>query len=492
MPPKMMTKTDASKPVQGDLFKVMLRDLVAPGHELVLLRDAIDWERFEKALEPAYCSDNGRPAIPVRMMAGLTFLKYMFGLSDQDVLDSWCENPYWQYFCGGEFFEHEPPTNQATMSRWRGRAGEAGVREMIMETLSSALRNKVARKGDFERVNVDTTVEEKNVRFPTDARTLDRARERVVATGKKLGVTFKRNYVRKGKSMLRKHSGYVKAKQYNRAANVVRAMKRYLKNVADEAEAAADGIAPTNAREMALLSQLRGYLDISRKLIAQGKDTPGKDRIYSVHEPQVECIAKGKVHKRYEFGVKAGYVTASKSNWVLGAMALPGNPYDGNTLARMLEQSEELSGVKPLHAYCDLGYRGHDYAGDCDVQVVNRYRRRKPRAVLRWWKRRSAIEPVIGHIKSDHYMGRNMLGGELGDKLNAMLAAVGFNLVKLMKGLKKRWLKRLFLCLRAVTDGMPRILAHVRDWFLLPSVAGQPPSVAATCGRQHYEKWGFA
>ena len=107
----MMTKVDASKPVQGNLFKVMLRDIVSVKHELVLLRNAIDWDRFEKVLAPAYCADNGRPSIPVRMMVGLTFLKYMFALSDQEVLDNWRENPYWQYFCGGEFFEHEPPTD---------------------------------------------------------------------------------------------------------------------------------------------------------------------------------------------------------------------------------------------------------------------------------------------------------------------------------------------------------------------------------------------
>ena len=135
---------------------------------------------------------------------------------------------------------------------------------------------------------------------------------------------------------------------------------------------------------------------------------------------------------------------------------MPGNPYDGNTLAQMLEQAERLSGVKPQHAYCDLGYRGHDYKGECDVQVVNRFRKRKPRAILRWWKRRSAIEPVIGHVKSDHYMERNMLAGAAGDKLNAMLAAVGFNLVKLMRGLK-----RLFLCLRTEADGFVDFLAEL-------------------------------
>ena len=187
----MMTKVDAAKPVQANLFKVMLRDIVFDRHELVLLKKAINWERFEKALEPAYCEDNGRPSIPVRTMAGLTFLKYMFGLSDQEVLDNWVENPYWQYFCGGEFFEHEPPTDQTVMSRWRKRAGEAGVTDMIAETLASAVRNRVAKAKDFERVNVDTTVQEKNIRFPTDARTLDRARERIVAVGEKLGIGFR-------------------------------------------------------------------------------------------------------------------------------------------------------------------------------------------------------------------------------------------------------------------------------------------------------------
>lgn len=483
----MMTKTDAPKPAQPDFFKVMLCDLVSKSHELVLLRDAIDWQGIEAALEPAY-SREGRPSVPVRMMAGLTFLKYMYGLSDQDVLDHWCENPYWQYFCGGEFFEHEPPTDQATMSRWRGRAGEAGARKMLEETLSSAVRHKVAKKQDFERVNVDTTVEEKNIRFPTDARTLDRARERVVAVGGELGIKFRRNYVRKGKSMLRRHAGCVKAKQFHRAENVVRAMKQYLRNVTSEAEAASKLIAPANAREMALLEELRGYLEISRKLIAQDKDTPGRDRIYSVHEPQVECIAKGKVHKRYEFGVKAGYVTSSRSNWILGAMALPGNPYDGDTLTKMLELAEDTSGVSPRHAYCDLGYRGHSYKGDCDVQIVNRFRKRKPRTVLKWWRRRSAIEPVIGHVKSDHYMERNMLGGELGDKINAVMSAVGFNLVKLMKGLKKKWIGRLILCLRTVTGEIAVRLAEIflhdssAPLFAMPTSGGLPV----------LEKWRFA
>ena len=477
----MMTKVNAEKPVQASLFKVMLRDIVSEKHELVLLRNAIDWKRFEKALEPAYCADNGRPAVPVRTMVALTFLKFMYGISDQDVLDNWCENPYWQYFCGGVFIEHEPPTDQTVMSRWRCRAGEAGVTDMISETIDSAVRNKVAKKSDFKRVNVDTTVQEKNIRFPTDARTLDRARERIVAVGTKLGVEFKRNYVRKGKTMLRKHSGYVKAKQYNRAENVVRAMKQYLRNVVNDAENCQ--IVPRSVGQMGKLAKLIELVDLSKKLIAQDKTTPGKEKIYSVHEPQVECIAKGKVHKRYEFGVKAGFVTASRTNWVLGAMALPGNPYDGNTLTKMLEQAEKLSGVRPEHAYCDLGYRGHDYKGECDVQVVNRFRKRKPRAILRWWKRRSAIEPVIGHVKSDHYMERNMLAGAKGDKLNAMLAGMGFNLRKLMRGLK-----RLFLCLRTEAYGFAEFLGDL----LRLAIDGGVREPAAICLPCKFENRGLA
>ena len=418
----MMTKSDASTPVQANLFKVLLRDIVYPQHELILLRDAIDWERFEKVLEPVYCQNNGRPSIPVRTMVGLMMLRTMYGLSDQEVLDGWVENPYWQSFCGGTFFEHEPPTDQSIMSRWRSRVGETGVTEMLKESVAAAVRSKVAKRRDFEKVNVDTTVQEKNVRFPTDARTLDRARERVVAVGEKLGIRFKRTYVRKGKTML-------------------------------------------------------------RKLLAQDRDTPGKDKIYSFHDPQVECIAKGKVHTRYEFGVKASFVTASRTNWVLGAMAIPGNPYDGNTLAEVLKQAESICGTKPGHAYCDLGYRGHNYTGDIDIQVVNRFRRKRPRALLRWWKRRSAIEPVIGHIKSDHGMDRNMLAGSTGDKLNAMLAGVGFNLLKLMKGLG-----RFFLYLHAEAAGFAEfLLAFVRFWLCDAPQLRHP--LSSCCGLL---KLGFA
>lgn len=443
----MMTKSTPRKPVQTQLWKILLADLVDPRHELVLLAKAMDWDRFEKALEGAYSPDNGRPSCPVRMLAGLTLLRFMYGSSDQQVLDGWVENPYWQFFCGGTFFEHEAPVNQSTLSRWRAKLGERGGEEMLRESLECALRNKVARRGDFERVNADTHVQEKFVRHPTDARLLDRARERLVSVADRLGIRLKRNYRRKGKQMLRKCSGYAKARQLKRLKRGVETMKGFLRRVAEELEATP--FAPSTPREAALWARMKSDLALSKRLLAQNERTPGRERLYSMHEPQTECIAKGKAHKRYEFGVKSGLVTSSKGNWILGARAFPGNPYDGHTLQAGLEQAERICGVQPKQAFVDLGYRKSGYEGPCDIQVVNRFRKTKSRSLLRWWKRRSAIEPVIGHVREDHSReGRCRLAGQLGDTLHALLTAAGFNLRKLMKGLK-----RLFIVL--LSGGLP-------------------------------------
>ena len=190
---------------------------------------------------------------------------------------------------------------------------------------------------------------------------------------------------------------------------------------------------------------------------------PGRERVYSLHEPQTECIAKGKAHKRYEFGVKAGLVTSAKSNWILGTQVFPGNPYDGPTLQQALEQAERICGVAPKQACVDLGYRKSGYEGPCDIQVVNRYRKTRDRSLLRWWKRRNAIEPVIGHVRQDHSReGRCRLAGRCGDALHALLTAVGFNLRKLMKGLKRLFFVLLSWCLRPLRP---------RDTFPLPPVA---------------------
>jgi IS5 family transposase len=187
---------------------------------------------------------------------------------------------------------------------------------------------------------------------------------------------------------------------------------------------------------------LNSELNKARRLLAQKRTD--SDKLYSLHEPHVECIAKGKAHKRYEFGCKVSLVTAARSNWILGAQAFHGNPYDGHTLNLALEQSERVTGVAARQAACDLGYRGNGYTGACKIEIVKRRRKGVSRATRYWWKRRSAIEPVIGHVKAESRMDRNRLGGVIGDKVNAILSACGFNLRKLLRAFA-RVLRFLFL-----------------------------------------------
>jgi len=431
-------------PAQPDMFRPRLLDIINPDHPLVKLADAVDWGIFERDLKPFF-SHTGRQAKPVRLMVGLQYLKYAFNHSDESAPAVWVENPYWQYFCGGVFFAHTPPIDSSSMTYWRAYLKEAGVEEMLAETIRTGLRGGLVKPSDLERVNVDTTVQEKNVRFPTDARLLDRSRERLVKRARAQGIVLRQTYVRVGKRALRKQSGYAHAKQFKRARREEKRLRTYLGQVVRDIERKCKGVAGALSEE----------LKKARRLLIQKRTDSNK--LYSLHEPQVECIAKGKAHKRYEFGCKASFVSSAKSNWILGARAFHGNPYDGHTLAAALGQSARLTGVAARQATCDLGYRGHDYAGECDVQIVKRHRKGIPKAMRRWWKRRSAIEPVIGHVKAESRMDRNRLGGRMGDKLNAILAACGFNLRKLLRGFAN--LPRFWRFLRGVWRRLGLVLS---------------------------------
>ena len=374
----MMSKNINSGASQGLLFKPFLRDIVSEGHALVKLANAIDWKSFENGLEECFCADNGRKSLPVRLMVGLHYLKYAYDMSDEGVLEEWLENPYWQYFCGGEYFEHELPLDSSSMTRWRKHLHKAGAEKMLEESLKAGLRQGFIKRTELKRVNVDTTVQEKDVRFPTDARLYDRMREKLVKAAQKRDIKLRQSYKRNGKKALLKQSGYGRARQMKRAKKQSRKLKTYLARVIRDIERKAEHIDP----------ELRELLTLGERLYKQTRSD--KNKIYSIHEPQVECIAKGKAHKRYEFGCKVGLVTTAATNWIVGAMAFHGNPYDGHTLPEALEQTTRLTGFEPKQATCDLGYRGHSYKGDCDIQIVNRFRKRLPEAMRHWWRRRSA------------------------------------------------------------------------------------------------------
>lgn len=423
-----MTKSNNSGSVQSHLFKSLLVDIVSRRHAMVKLADAIDWQSFEDGLQECFCADNGRPSCSVRLMVALHYLKYASGMSDEAVLDEWLENPYWQYFTGGTYFEHEYPADQSTMSRWRRKLAKSGAEKMLEESLKTGLRGGFIKKSELNRVNVDSTVQEKAVRYPTDARLYDRMRERLVKSARQNGIELRQTYERVGKKVLRSQSGYAKANQFKRARKATKQLKTFLGRVVRDIE----------RKVVDADSELQQLLELGNRLLTQKKTD--KKKLYSIHEPQVECIGKGKAHKKFEFGTKVGLVTSAKTNWIVGAEAYPGNPYDGHTLKSALKQTAKILGNEPEMAICDLGYRGHNYEGNCNIQVVNRFRKRVSRSLCRWWNRRSAIEPVIGHCKSEHRMDRNQLRGRLGDELNVIFAAAGFNIRKLLRAFA------LFLC----------------------------------------------
>lgn len=406
-----------------DASRVRLALIVSQEHPLYQLAEAIDWTRFEADLGALYTEDVGRPGLPTRLMVGLHYLKYLFDESDESVVMKFVENPYWQHFCGRLYFEHELPCHPTSLVKWRRRLGAAGVEKLLTETLSTAKREGAVGEREIKRVNVDTTVQEKAVAFPTDARLYHKARRALVRMAGSAGIPLRQTYVRLGQQALARQGRYAHARQMKRARRETKRLRQYLGRV----------IRDIRRKCPKPAAALRSLLERSERILRQQRhDSP---KLYSVHAPEVECIAKGKAHKPYEFGCKVAVVTTSKSNWVVGIDAVHENPYDGATLSPALKQVERVTAVRPEEAFVDRGFKGATHhPGDVAVYISGRKRlTRTLKALLR---RRSAIEPVIGHLKQGHGMERNHLLGQEGDRINALLTGCGFNLRKLWRFFK--------------------------------------------------------
>jgi len=406
---------------EPDLFRSRLDQILNHNHSLFILANQIDWSVFEKRFGTTYVEDKGRPGCSIRLMVGLHYLKYTFDQSDESVLEMFLENPYWQYFCGYEYFQHELPIDSSSLTRFRKRMGTDGAEGLFKEILETAKRGKHLRESHLNKVNVDTTVQEKAIAFPTDARLYYKMRVSLVRAAEERGVELRQSYKRSAKKVLAKQGHYSHARQMNRSAKMTKKLKTMLGCVYRDIKR------KVNEPDEELLELLR----LADRLLKQEKES--KNKLYSIHEPDVECISKGKVHKRYEFGNKVGMVTTSKDNWIVGIQAFHGNPYDGHTLSPSLNQVERLTSWRAKEAYVDKGYRGHGYEGDTNVHVVNyRTMKRLTRSARHWIKRRAAIEPIFGHLKSDNRMSKNMLKGTEGDRINAILCGCGFNMRKLL------------------------------------------------------------
>jgi IS5 family transposase len=414
----MQPKKQLERP---DLFRARLDQILDRTHPLYILANQIAWSVFDDKFGSTYIENKGRPGKPTRLMVGLHYLKHTFNESDESVLDRFLENPYWQYFCGFAYFHHRLPVDSSSLTRFRKRIGPSGTEELLKELLSTAKRNKIIKKTHLNKVNIDTTVQEKAIAFPTDARLYYKMREALVRAARKRAIPLRQSYVRLAKQALAKQGRYAHAKQYKRAGKMTKKLKTYLGCVYRD----------IRRKETEPDEELQTLLQFASRLLRQKKHS--KHKLYSIHASEVECISKGKAHKRYEFGNKVGVATTSRDNWVVGIQSFHGNPYDGHTLASTLHQIEQLIGWKVRESYVDLGYRGHNYTGETVVTIVSPGKMRSAtRAVKKWLKRRASIEPTIGHLKSDNRMSKNYLKGEEGDQINALLSGCGYNMRKLI------------------------------------------------------------
>ena len=425
---------------EQDLFRSRLDQIINMKHELVRLAQAIDWPVLEARFGTVYSDGAGMPPLPTRLMAGLAILKHTFNLSDEALCERWVENPYFQYLCGEEFFRHELSFDRSSMTRWRQRMGEERIGALLQESLAVAVKTGAMKPQDTRQVIVDTTVQPKNVMFPTDAKLIHRARERLVRLAKKMGLDLRQTYIRVGKFALIQHQHYAHAKQFKRAGKALRKLKTYLGRTVRDVERQIAG-------DEQLDAIFKWSLYQAKTVIAQRQRQRGR-KIYSLHADEVECIGKGKAHKPYEFGVKVSVATtlnrSKGGQFALHAAALPGNPYDGHTLATVIPDMEKMIGNELSRILADAGYRGHNAPESHKLRVfTSGQKRRLTPAIKRQMRRRSAVEPVIGHLKSEHRMDRNYLAGEQGDAVNAVLAAAGYNFSLLL-----RWFRQL-LCLFA-------------------------------------------
>jgi transposase, IS5 family len=421
---------------QGDLLRSRLDAILDMDHQLVALARKVDWSFLEKRFGEAYRDGPGQPPLPTRLMAGLTILKYTYNLSDEELCARWVENPYYQLFCGEEFFQHKLVLDRSSLTRWRQRMGEEKMKALLQESLSIAVKTNAVKPSELSEVIVDTTVEPKNVMFPTDARLLNRAREILVRLAKRHGVVLRQSYARVGKFALIKHQRYAHAKQFKRANRALKTLRTYLGRVIRDVARKVDD--DPWLKEVVF----KNILARARRVRGQQQHQRGP-KVYSLHAPEVECIGKGKAHRPYEFGAKVSVATthrhAKGGQFVTHAKALPGNPYDGHTLATVIPDMEALVGNTIKRVFADKGYRGHNAPPDYKFRVfIAGQKRRMTPKIKREMRRRSAVEPVIGHLKSEHRMGRNYLWHRQGDAINAILAAAGYNFRLLL-----RWLKLL-------------------------------------------------
>ncbi len=428
----MLGKSPNQSSPQTNLFRPLLSSFINLSDPLVVLGSKIEWQAIEDSVAGLYAI-NGAPSKPVRLMAGLLMLKQMFNKSDEVIVQEWKQNPYYQYFTGGIYFEWEWPCDPSELVHFRNRIGQQGVQK-IFEVSQELHADKIEQA---EELIVDTTVQEKNITYPTDTKLTLKIIEKSLKFAKRGSLKLKQTYAKEIKEL----KVSLRFSHHPRRKKQARKAFRRLKTIAGRI--VRDTAQKAEHKGMNSYSELK---ELFEKVLAQKRNS--KNKIYSLHETQVACIAKGKTHKPYEFGSKISIAMIPGSNVILGVSHFVGNPHDSTTLKPTLEAITTLpENIK--YAIVDRGYRGNKKIGNIEVVLPNpKADHNKPIAYQQQkssqCKRRAAIEPVISHIKHDCRMLRNYLKATKGDIFNAIMASAAFNLrLKLneIKALGLFWLK---------------------------------------------------
>lgn len=411
-----------TKPHHSPSFFSSLSDMLNQSHPLYKLADKIDWAKFDTAFAPLYCQNNGRPAEPIRLMCGLLILKHLRNLSDESLVEQWSENAYYQYFCGIPEFVPGAPCASSELVHFRNRIGEKGIELIFQESI------RVNNEEDDDRHHdvafIDSTVQEKNITYPTDARLHKKTVRKVLGIVHELGLPLRQSYTFVLKRVYRGQRFRNHPKNRNKALKADRKLRTIAGRLVRELR--------RNLGEHSLYNKL---IERFEAILAQRRHS-GK-KIYSVHEPDVQCISKGKEHKKYEFGNKVSIIR-SATGIILGAQSFR-NEYDGHTIEASLAQVERLTQRKIKILAGDRGYRGKKEVNGTQILIPDvpkpsdsRYQKRKKHKLF---CKRAGIEPTIGHLKSDYRLGRNFYKGVTGDAVNLLLAAAAYNFKRAMRAL---------------------------------------------------------
>ena len=415
-----------------------LADQLNQKHPLFLLAHKINWSVFEENFKKHYSETMGKPAKPIRLMVSLLILKYVRNLSDENLVEHWSENLYYQYFSGEQFFQPNIPCVPTELVAFRQRIGEEGVELILKESIR--VNDPPEDGSGAVVVSVDTTVQEKNITYPTDDKLYKKIIKKCWKIAQKEGIDLRQSY----KQVVKKLAIEQRFKNSKRGAKAARKAAKKIKIIAGR-------LVRDIARKLPLarLGVHLPNLKLYQRVLSQKRGDTNK--IYSLHEPDVKCYAKGKEHKKFEFGSKASVLIDQATGIIMGAINFTQTIHDSKTLPEVIEQFERLNGKQPTEVYVDRGYKGITQYKKAIIKVpkpdkwITTQQRKKH-------SKRAAIEPTIGHLKQDHRLCRNYLKGVLGDNMNIILAAAAMNFKRRMNLWRTEALRRWLLILKSILD----------------------------------------